>query len=82
MLPRRGSATETHAIYLARGLHDADRGGFEPAHEEADMSVDRVPLDDLLDAVLAGRVRDAPLVTAVLALRRPRPGASGAAPSE
>ena len=31
------------------------------------MSVDRVPMADLLDAVLAGRVRDAPLVTAVLA---------------
>ena len=45
------------------------------------MSVDRVPMADLLDAVLAGRVRDAPLVTAVLAYdvltRR-----EGAAPSE
>ncbi len=67
VLPSPGISEETHAIYLARGLHETDRGGFEPAHEEAEMSLERVPMGDLLDAVLAGRVRDAPLVTAVLA---------------
>ena len=81
VLPSPGISAETHVIYLARGLHDADRDGFEPEHEEAEMSVDRVPMTDLLAAVLAGRVRDAPLVTAVLAYdvltRR-----EGAAPSE
>ena len=81
VLPSPGISAETHVIYLARGLHDADRDGFEPEHEEAEMSVDRVPMADLLEAVLAGRVRDAPLVTAVLAYdvitRR-----EGAAPSE
>jgi ADP-ribose pyrophosphatase len=61
-----GITGETHALYLARGLEDVDRD-FDPHHEEADMTVERVPFGDLLDAVLDGRVGDAPLVTAVLA---------------
>ena len=39
---------------------------FERTHEEADMSGDWVPLDDLRAAVLDGRVGDGPLVQAVL----------------
>ncbi len=54
VLPSPGISTETHAIYLARGLHDTDRGGFEPEHEEAEMSVDRVPMADLLDGGAGG----------------------------
>ncbi|MGI9156022.1 MAG: NUDIX domain-containing protein [Marmoricola sp.] len=65
--PSPGISTETHAIYLATGLHEADRGDFVLEHEEADMNVERVPMTELLDAVLDGRVRDAPLVSAVLA---------------
>jgi ADP-ribose pyrophosphatase len=60
-----GITAETHALYLARGLEVVDRD-FDPHHEEADMTVERVPFDDLLDAVLDGRVADAPLITAVL----------------
>ncbi|GGF35330.1 NUDIX hydrolase [Marmoricola endophyticus] len=73
--PSPGMSTETHAIFLATGLHPVDRG-FVLEHEEAEMSVLRVPVDDLLDAVLDGRVQDAPLVTAVLAydVRRRRGG--------
>ena len=61
-----GITAETHALYLARGLEDVDRD-FDPHHEEADMTVERVPFGDLLEAVLDGRVADAPLATAVLA---------------
>ena len=61
-----GITAETHALYLARGLEEVDRD-FDPHHEEADMTVDRVPFAELLDAVLDGRVADAPLATAVLA---------------
>ena len=61
-----GITAETHALFLARGLEEADRD-FDLHHEEAELIVDRVPLADLLDAVLDGRVADAPLVTAVLA---------------
>lgn len=61
-----GITSETHAIYLARGLEEVDRD-FDLHHEEADMTVERVAFDELLDAVLTGRVADAPLATAVLA---------------
>ena len=45
----------------------AYRGDFVLAHEEADMELFRVPFTDLLDAVLSGAVRDAPVALAVLA---------------
>jgi 8-oxo-dGDP phosphatase len=61
-----GISSEVIHYYLARGLCEVDRGGFEPAHEEADMEVFRVPFDDLVEAVLDGRVSDAPVVIAVL----------------
>jgi ADP-ribose pyrophosphatase len=61
-----GITAETHALYLARGLEEVDRD-FDPHHEEAEMAVARVPLADLVEAVLDGRVADAPLATAVLA---------------
>jgi len=61
-----GITAETHAIFLARGLEDAARD-FELHHEEAELTVDRVPLEALVDAVLDGTVADAPLATAVLA---------------
>ncbi len=53
-------------FYLARDLTRADREGFDLEHEEADMTLFWAPFADLYDAVLAGRVSDAPLVLAVL----------------
>jgi ADP-ribose pyrophosphatase len=67
VLPSPGISEESHTIYLARGLTEVGRGDFRAQHEEAEMSVERVPMAEVLDAVLDGRVRDAPLVTAVLA---------------
>ena len=61
-----GITAETHALYLARDLEDVERD-FDPHHEEAEMAVSRVPLAELVEAVLDGRVADAPLATAVLA---------------
>jgi 8-oxo-dGDP phosphatase len=61
-----GITSETHAIFLARGLEEIDRD-FDLHHEEADMGVSRVPFADLVEAVLDGSVADAPLATAVLA---------------
>ena len=61
-----GISSEQIHYYLARGLHDLARGDFELAHEEADMEVFRVPFAELLDAVLTGRVTDAPIIIAVL----------------
>ena len=69
--PSPGLSSERIEIYLARGLtHVPDRGGFEPVHEEADMSVSWVPLAELVAGVLAGRLTDGPLALAVLAYER------------
>ena len=62
-----GISDEVHEIFLARGLTHAPRGDFEMEHEEAEMERFWVPMADLLDAVLKGRVRQGPLVQAVLA---------------
>ena len=61
-----GISDEVHDIFLARGLSHAPRGDFEMRHEEAEMQPFWVPMADLLDAVLEGRVRQGPLVQAVL----------------
>lgn len=62
-----GITEEVHDIFLARGLTSASRGDFEMHAEEAEMEVFWTPMADLLDAVLAGRVRQGPLAQAVLA---------------
>lgn len=62
-----GISDEVHEIFLARGLAHASRGDFEMHHEEAEMERFWVPMAELLDAVLSGRVRQGPLVQAVLA---------------
>jgi 8-oxo-dGDP phosphatase len=63
-----GINSERIEIYLARRLTAVpDRGGFEPEHEEADMTAEWVAVGDLLDGVLARRLTDGPLATAVLA---------------
>lgn len=64
--PSPGVTDEVQHLFLARGLRHADRGDFELAHEEADMTVAWVPFADLHAAVLAGEVRDSPVVAAVL----------------
>lgn len=77
-----GIISERMEFFLARDLAAADRGDFVPEHEEADMTVSWVGFDDLLEAVLAGRVTDAPLALAVMryALRRGPHPVAGAPP--
>lgn len=65
--PSAGLTDEVHEIFLARDLTPASRGDFEMLHEEAEIEVFWAPVDDLIDAVLAGRVRQGPLAQAVLA---------------
>ena len=63
-----GLSSEKIAYYLAQGLSPApDRGGFEPSHEEADMTLAWVPVDDLVAGVREGRITDGPTAQAVLA---------------
>lgn len=62
-----GISAELAHLYLARDLTEVGRGDFAPEHEEAEMRMAWVPYADLLAAVLAGDVQDAPVVIAVLA---------------
>jgi ADP-ribose pyrophosphatase len=61
-----GISGELMHFFLARDLRDAGPHDFEPTHEEAEMSGDWVPVDDLRAAVLEGQVGDGPLVQALL----------------
>lgn len=62
-----GISAEKHHFYLARDLTHRDRGDFELEHEEADMETLWVPLEELREAVLDGRVTDGPVALAVFA---------------
>jgi ADP-ribose pyrophosphatase len=65
-----GLSSERIAYFLATGISPAqDRGGFEPAHEELDMTMEWVPVDDLLDGVREGRITDGPTAQALLGYR-------------
>lgn len=69
LFPSVGTVAEAHRIYLARDLTvvpEQERHNGE--HEEADLHVNWVPLADLVDAVLAGRVQHVQLCTGVLAV--------------
>jgi 8-oxo-dGTP pyrophosphatase MutT (NUDIX family) len=65
--PSAGITTELHRIYLARGLSHASRGDFELKAEEAELEKFWVPVDELVDAVLDGRIQESPMAAAVLA---------------
>ena len=67
LYPSAGITAELHHIYLATGLSHADRGDFELHAEEAEIEQVWVPVEELLDAVLDGRVQEGPLASAVLA---------------
>lgn len=64
--PSPGISGEVMHFFLARGLRAVENDDFERRHEEADMSGDWVPVDDLRAAVLVGDVGDGPLVQALL----------------
>ena len=60
-----GGSNEVIRVYLARGVSAAP-ATFERTGEEADLVTRWVPLDDVVDAVRAGRVQNAILVIAAL----------------
>nr|NLI49372.1 NUDIX hydrolase [Propionibacterium sp.] len=62
-----GCLQESLRVYLARGLTPCDRPeGFVADGEEAHMDVVLVPLDDLVDAIYAGRVQNPTMVVGAL----------------
>ena len=62
-----GISAELLHYYLARGLTPADRGDFALVHEEADMEVLWLPVEQLRAGILDGRVSDGPAVLGILA---------------
>ena len=69
-----GMTSQVFHFFLAQGLSEIGHGGFVLEHEEAYMTRDWVPFDELLTAVLAGEARNGATATAVLtyAVRRQR----------
>ncbi|MFJ4045601.1 NUDIX domain-containing protein [Microbacterium sp. NPDC089987] len=63
-----GGNDEMIHIYLATGLSDSDR--HEREDEEADIRVEWVPLAEVADGVLAGRLHNGILAIGVLAAER------------
>lgn len=68
ILTSPGMADETVRVLLARELEDVPAGERPQAvHEEADMLVQRVPLDEVVSQVLAGEIENGITAAAVLA---------------
>ena len=65
--PSAGITSEWQVCYLARDLRPTSRGDFALEHEEADMERLWVPVDDLVGAVLDGRIGESPIAVCVLA---------------
>jgi 8-oxo-dGTP pyrophosphatase MutT (NUDIX family) len=63
-----GFCDEQVLIYLAEELSDVDLpDGFTAEHEELDMTVERVPLDDAVQRVFDGDIRNSSAVIGLLA---------------
>ncbi|MFC9974134.1 NUDIX domain-containing protein [Spirillospora sp. NPDC127200] len=74
--PSPGMSDERSRIFLARGLTEVpvDQIDFERVHEEADMPVVWVPLEEAVAKVLAGQVHNMLACLGVLALSAARAG--------
>ncbi len=64
--PSVGITSEVHHLYVARGLRAVETD-YVAEHEEAHLEVLWAPFDDLLAAVLDGRVQEGPVAIAALA---------------
>ncbi len=70
-----GFSDEVVLVYLAEELTDTDLPeGFVVEHEEADMTVERVPLADAVQWVFDGRIRNSSAVVGILAAAQARSG--------
>ncbi|HEY5854252.1 MAG TPA: NUDIX hydrolase [Aldersonia sp.] len=68
-----GFTDEGLRVYLAEGLGEGDRP--DPEHEEADLELVRMPVDEAVRAILAGEIVNATAVAGILALAAARSGA-------
>ncbi|GAB3324979.1 NUDIX hydrolase [Geodermatophilus aquaeductus] len=68
-----GFCDELVLVYLAEGLSDVDRPeGFTVEHEELDMTVELVPLDQAVQRVFDGGIRNSAAVIGLLAAAQHR----------
>jgi ADP-ribose pyrophosphatase len=68
-----GFSNETVRVYLARGLSDVSEDDrYSGGEEEADLVIERVPLDDAVDAAMAGDIENSIAVAGLLAAARAR----------
>jgi len=68
-----GFSDEQVLIYLAEDLADVERPeGFTVEHEEADMTLELVPLADAVQQVFDGEIRNASAVVGLLAAAQAR----------
>jgi 8-oxo-dGTP pyrophosphatase MutT (NUDIX family) len=78
-----GFSDEQVLVYLAEDLTEAGRPeGFVVEHEELDMTVERVPLDEAVQWVLDGRIRNSSAVAGVLAAAQARSTTAPLRPAE
>lgn len=71
--PSPGFCDERVVLYLAEGLSPVDRPeGFVVEHEEADMTVERVPLAEAVQWVFDGTIRNSLAAIGVLAAAQVR----------
>jgi ADP-ribose pyrophosphatase len=68
-----GFSDELVHVFLAEGLTAAERpDGFVVEHEEADMTVERMPLADAVQRVFDGEIRNSSAVAGILAAAQVR----------
>jgi ADP-ribose pyrophosphatase len=78
-----GFSDELVEVFLAEDLSDVARpDGFVVEHEEADMTVERVPLADAVQRVFDGDIRNASAVAGVLAAAQVRSGSPVLRPAD
>jgi 8-oxo-dGTP pyrophosphatase MutT (NUDIX family) len=78
-----GFSDELVQIYLAEDLRSVDRPeGFLVEHEEADMTLERVPLADAVQRVFDGDIRNSSAVAGLLAAAQVRAGAPKLRPAD
>lgn len=68
--PSPGMSDEAIRLYLARGLSADEAEGFDAEHEETELTVSRVPLDEAIRRITTGELTNASAVAGILAAAR------------
>ncbi|WP_153452873.1 NUDIX domain-containing protein [Streptomyces smaragdinus] len=77
LYPSPGGSDEAVRVFLARGLASVEGERYAVTDEEADMTLESVPVAELVRGVLAGELHNTCLVTGVLALQAAQAQAGG-----